>query len=84
VAAEPYAIRNLGLLSSARGRMGGFIVFEYHDRYPEARAWLVAQLRAGRLQQKLHVVDGLDQAPDALGMLFRGENTGKLVVQVAH
>jgi NADPH-dependent curcumin reductase CurA len=83
VAAEPYAIRNLGALSAARGRMQGFIVFEYHDRYPEARAWLRAQLRAGRLQQKLHVVDGLEQAPHALGMLFRGENTGKLVVRVA-
>jgi hypothetical protein len=82
VAAEPYAIRNLGLLSSARGRMQGFIVFEYHDRYPEARAWLAAQLRTRRLQQKLHVVDGLDEAPRALGMLFRGENTGKLVVRV--
>jgi hypothetical protein len=59
-------------------------VFEYHDRYPEARAWLTAQLRAGRLQQKLHVVDGLDQAPNALGMLFRGGNIGKLVVRVAN
>jgi len=83
VAAEPYAIRNLGCLSAARGRMQGFIVFEYHDHYPEARAWLRTQLRAGRLQQKLHIVEGLDQAPNALGMLFRGENTGKLVVRVA-
>lgn len=82
VAPEPHAIRNLGALSAARGRMQGFIVFEYHDRYPEARAWLRAQLRAGRLQQKLHALDGLEQAPHALGMLFRGENTGKLVVRV--
>ena len=82
VAAEPYAIRNLAALSAARVRMQGFIVFEYHDRYPEARAWLRTQLRAGRLQQKLHIVEALDQAPNALGMLFRGENTGKLVVRV--
>jgi len=34
------------------------------------------------LQQKLHIVEALDQAPNALGMLFRGENTGKLVVRV--
>jgi NADPH-dependent curcumin reductase CurA len=83
IAAEPYAIRNLGKFSAARGRMQGYIVFEYHDRYPEARAWLGAQLRAGRLRQKLHVVNGLDAAPNALGMLFRGENTGKLVVKLA-
>lgn len=83
VAPEPYGMRNLGGLSAARGRMQGFIVFQYHDRYPEARAWLQAQLRAGRLQQKLHLVDGLDQAPRALGMLFRGENTGKVVVRLS-
>jgi len=82
VAAEPYAIRNLGMLSGRRGRMGGFIVFDYHDRYPEARAWLSYHLRAGRLKQRLHVVEGLDRAPEALGMLFRGGNTGKLVVRV--
>ena len=82
VAPEPYPMRNLGRLSNARGRMQGFIVFEYHDRYAEARAWLAAQLHAGRLRQKLHVVAGLDAAPRALGMLFRGENTGKLVVKV--
>jgi len=83
VAAEPYAIRNLGMMGGRRMRMQSYIVFDYHDRYPEARAWLAAQLKAGRLRQKLHIVDGLEQAPRALGMLFHGENTGKLVVRVA-
>jgi hypothetical protein len=63
--------------------MRNFLVFDYHDRYTEARAWLSAQIRGGRLQQKLHIVDGLENAPIALGMLFRGENTGKLVVRPA-
>jgi NADPH-dependent curcumin reductase CurA len=31
----------------------------------------------------MHVLEGLAQAPIGLGMLFRGENTGKLVVRVA-
>lgn len=83
VATEPYAIRNLAGLSARRGRMGAFLVFEYHAKYAEARAWLAYQLREGRLRQRLHIVDGLDRAPDALGMLFTGANMGKLVVQVA-
>ena len=83
VAPEPYAIRNLALFQSRHARMQGFIVFAYHDRYHEARSWLAAQLKAGRLQQRLHVVDGLERAPKSLGMLFRGENTGKLVVRVS-
>jgi NADPH-dependent curcumin reductase CurA len=85
VAADPpYGIRNLGQLLSRRGRMQGFQVFRYHDRYEEARAWLAARHSEGRLRQRLHILDGLHHAPAALGMLFRGENTGKLVVRVSH
>ena len=80
--APPYPLRNIGRLMAARGRMEGFIVFGYADRYGEARSWLAAQLRAGRLRQRLHILDGLDQAPVGLGMLFRGENTGKMVIRV--
>ena len=83
VAAEPYGVRNLGRLQSAHGRMQGFLVFNYRSRYDEARDWLAARLREGKLRQKLHVLEGLEQAPRGLGMLFRGENTGKLVVRVA-
>lgn len=79
----PYGIRNLGQLTARRGRMEGFQVFRYHDRYDEARAWLAARHSAGQLRQRLHVLAGLQHAPAALGMLFRGENTGKLVVQVS-
>ena len=82
-APELYGVRNLGLLIGKRARMQGFVVFDYHNRYDEARAWLAAQLRAGRLKQRLHVLENLEQAPVGLGMLFRGENKGKLVVKVA-
>ena len=84
VAADPpYGIRNLGQLLTRRARMQGFQVFRYHDRYEEARAWLAARHREGRLRQRLHILEGLHHAPAALGMLFRGENTGKLVVRVS-
>src|SRR5690606_13506740 len=79
---EPYGVRNLGRLAAARGRMQGFLVFNYHERYDEARTWLAARLRDGSLRQKLHVLEGLEKAPVGLRMLFRGENTGKLVVRV--
>ena len=83
VAAEPYGIRNLGLIGGKRITMRNFLVFDYHGRYNEARAWLSAQIRAGRLRQQLHIVTGLDNAPNALGMLFTGENTGKLIIRAA-
>jgi NADPH-dependent curcumin reductase CurA len=78
-----YGVKNLGLLIGKRARIQGFIVFDFNARYPEARAWIAQQLRAGRLQQRLHILDGLTSAPNGLGMLFRGENQGKLIVQVA-
>jgi NADPH-dependent curcumin reductase len=80
---QPYGIRHLGQLLSRRARMQGFQVFRYHDRYEEARAWLAVRHREGRLRQRLHILEGLHHAPAALGMLFRGENTGKLVVRVS-
>ncbi|HEY5696750.1 MAG TPA: hypothetical protein VIT01_04510, partial [Acidimicrobiales bacterium] len=42
-----------------------------------------ALLDAGRLVHREHVLDGLERAPEALNMLFTGDNTGKLVVQVS-
>jgi hypothetical protein len=37
----------------------------------------------GRLVTREHIVAGLERFPDALLMLFRGENNGKLVLKVA-
>jgi NADPH-dependent curcumin reductase CurA len=83
VAVEPYGIRNLGRIGGRRLTLRNFLVFDYHARYPEARAWLSRQIREGRLRQQLHIIDGLENAPAALAMLFRGENTGKLVIRAA-
>jgi NADPH-dependent curcumin reductase CurA len=83
VAADPpYGIRNLGNLMTQRARMQGFQVFSYHDRYEEARAWLAARHQENQIRQRLHILEGLSQAPQALGMLFRGKNNGKLVIRI--
>jgi len=81
--AVPYGIKNLGLLIGRRARIQGFVVSDFAARFSEGRHWLATQAQAGRLQQKIHVIEGLESAPRGLGMLFRGENTGKLVVHVA-
>jgi NADPH-dependent curcumin reductase CurA len=66
-----------------RARMEGMVVFDYADRFPAAIAELAGHLRDGRMQSREDVVAGLDTFPDALLRLFRGENFGKLVLQVA-
>jgi NADPH-dependent curcumin reductase CurA len=39
-------------------------------------------IRDGRLKPRETVVTGFETFPDALLMLFRGDNTGKLVLAV--
>jgi NADPH-dependent curcumin reductase CurA len=40
-------------------------------------------IAAGQLKSREDVVDGLETFPETLLMLFRGENTGKLILKVA-
>ena len=69
------------LINSAR--MEGFVVFHFAERYPEAVMALAGWYREGKLKAREDIVDGLDQFPDALLRLFRGENFGKLILKVA-
>jgi NADPH-dependent curcumin reductase CurA len=66
-----------------RASMTGMIVFDYADRYAEAARALAAWRAEGRLKSREDVVSGLDNFPEALLMLFKGENFGKLVLKVA-
>ena len=44
----------------------------------------MAKLAAeGKLKAEETVVDGFERLPEALNMLFAGENRGKLVVHIA-
>lgn len=78
--------RNLVNLILKRARMQGFVVFDFmRDGARVARAMrdLRAWHESGRLRYRSHVVDGLEQAPKAINMLFTGENRGKLMVRIA-
>jgi NADPH-dependent curcumin reductase CurA len=67
----------------SRASMTGFLVFDYADRYAEAARELGGWMAEGKLKSREQVVEGLETFPDTLLMLFRGENNGKLVLQVA-
>ncbi len=66
-----------------RASMTGFLVFDFVQRYPEAVAQLAEWLNAGELQSREDTVRaGIEQFPDVFLMLFRGENTGKLILEL--
>jgi NADPH-dependent curcumin reductase CurA len=61
----------------------GFIVIDYLPRAAEALAELAAWAASGRLKWRVHVVEGLERAPEAVNLLFSGAHDGKLLVQLA-
>jgi NADPH-dependent curcumin reductase CurA len=73
---------NYANLIIKRGRMEGFLILDYLDRFPQAQAEMAGWLGAGKIKSSEHIVEGLEHAPDALNLLFTGGNTGKVIVQV--
>jgi NADPH-dependent curcumin reductase CurA len=63
--------------------MTGFVVSDYGDRYAEGARKMAEWLGAGKLKSREDVAEGFDTFPDTLLRLFKGENTGKLVLKVA-
>lgn len=60
-----------------RIKLQGFIVFDYADRYPEARKEISQWLADGKLQRKETIIKGgLVAAEQALLDLYKGINTG--------
>ncbi len=66
-----------------RARMEGFLVGDYLPRWGEAGTELAGWLAEGRLRSREDVVDGtVADFPEVFLKLFRGENTGKLVLRL--
>ena len=62
--------------------MQGFIILDYAKRFAEGTRALEAWVLEGRIKHRETVVEGLQRAPEALNMLFSGDNMGKLLLRV--
>ena len=71
------------ILIARRLHAQGFNIIDYGERWPAAAAKLAGWIASGELSGRETVVEGLENAPDALNMLFDGRNVGKLVLRVA-
>ena len=65
-----------------RARMPGFLAPDYAPRFDEAYAELQGWLAEGKIKQRETVIEGFDNLPRALVLLFQGANTGKMMVKV--
>jgi NADPH-dependent curcumin reductase len=75
--------RNYMSLLVHRATMKGMLVFDYADRYKDAVREMAGWMAAGKLKSREDIVEGLETFPETFLMLFKGENTGKLILKVA-
>ena len=81
-AEPPPGPRSFSNLLVQRAKLEGFIVLDHFGRIGEAIPELGGWIQEGKLQPLETVVEGFDQLPTAVNMLFDGGNVGKLVVRV--
>ena len=79
----PAGPKNYIRLLTKRARMEGFVTLDFAARWPEGSERLGAWVASGELRYRDHVVEGLENTPEAFQMLFDGRNLGKLMVRVA-
>lgn len=74
----------MGTLLRMKVKMQGFIIFDNFTRevYEEFRRDMMGWLQDGSIKYKEHMVDGLENAPEAFNQLLGGGNFGKMVVNV--
>ena len=63
--------------------MQGFLIFDHAQRYPEALRELESWVRAGEIRYREEILEGIEQAPDSIAGLYRGENLGKRLIRIA-
>jgi NADPH-dependent curcumin reductase len=66
-----------------RARMQGFLIFDCAERYAEGISALTPWVKDGLIRYREDMLEGLEQAPDAIAGLYRGENLGKRLIRLA-
>lgn len=80
---QPIGPRYITRIIQMRIKMQGFIVFDHVKQYPEARAELAKLLAEGKLKTSIHLLKGgLKVVEQGLVDLYKGVNTGKLIVEL--
>jgi NADPH-dependent curcumin reductase CurA len=71
-----------GLLINNRVSMKGFLIYDYVDRFAEARSAIAGWIDDGRLRPRVTRYEGLESAPQAFVDLLAGTTVGTTVVLV--
>jgi NADPH-dependent curcumin reductase CurA len=74
--------RNMFMVVTKRLLMQGYIISDHYEHFPAFIEKATEWVREGRLAYRETVIDGIENAPNAFVGLLRGENIGKMLVQV--
>jgi NADPH-dependent curcumin reductase len=80
---EPTPAPDMRLFLVKRCKMEGFIVSDHMDLWPKAIGELVSLAAAKKLTWRETIREGLENTPQALVDLLKGENFGKMLVRVS-
>lgn len=83
---EPEQRMGLCDVSSFIGKrlcMRGFVVLDHPECFNEAQQTMATWIKEGKLSYREHIVEGLENAPEAFCGMFRGENFGRGLVHIA-
>lgn len=81
--AEYHRFRNLHRLGLQDAKLESFFVYDYAANFAEYETRLADWIRAGKLKPLEHILQGLERMPEALIGLYKGENSGVLMVQIS-
>ena len=73
---------NLSLIITKRLSIKGFLISDHQERLPNFYNDMSQWIGDGRIKWRETIVEGLENAPQALIGLFSGDNIGKMVVQI--
>ncbi|WP_174769912.1 NADP-dependent oxidoreductase [Paraburkholderia hayleyella] len=79
---QPVPLRQPALILTQRLKLEGFIVTEHLDLWPQAQTLLAELIVQKQLHYRESVVQGLENAPEALIGLLKGQNFGKQLVRL--
>ena len=78
----PPGPRNLFQVVTKRLLWKGFIVTDHYDRFPNFARDMGSWLADGYIKRPETLHDGIENAPKALMVLFKGDNLGKMLVRL--
>ena len=80
---EMYGVKNLIQAVGKSIRLEGFIVSNSFQHLPEFLKDMSGWIAGGQIQWKETIDEGIENAPGAFLKLFKGENTGKMLVKLS-